>query len=1015
MRKSNEHGIAMITTLLVMMLISAVLVGFTAVVMSDQRYRLIDRDRGQAFYAASGAMEKLTADLGNMFLANLSPTAGQVTTLTSSAPSIAGVTYSGSSAPVPLPASSLSNYYCSPTATPAKHTVTTGTTGYTIIFCTDATGNPVTTTTSPIKLGPYEGLIAEQTPYQLDVTAHTSTGGEVHLIRTIESVAIPVFQFGMFSDVDLAFNAGDNFTFGGRVHTNSNLYLAEAGGATLTLSDKVTAVKEVVRQRLSNGVSIDDSGHTGTVKMAKAPGSFRNLARTEGSVTDGPTSAQNEPTWHGISLSTYNSYIRNGRTGAKTLNLPLITVGGTNPDLVRRPVVNENTTNAILFGERLFSKASLRILLSDTVADITNLPTVTAAPAPVLLDGNWNVAGVPAGYGPIDSSHPPIAMSTGVITATMTGSGGGTITFASAATAAPFKPVFTLCNGPFPCATTTTIACTGKTAAAPWQLTGCTGTPGMPITAAGATLTAVSPANGSAGATTVTTVATTAASTTIQMASAAELGLFKPMPFWDTNAATATDKLLVTCTDYTTTSYTGCSSNPAGLTLTSAALTNNTAGRIGGYIKIEYQDNNSVWRDITMEILNYGIGGPNHGGTICADPTPNAILRIQRLRDNNNGCTYNTDATGAKDPTNWWANALFDTRESQLRDVNPGNNNLTIGGVMYYIALDAGNLVKWFRAAGAYNTGSGAGARTDNNGFTVYFSDRRNNRTAANLETGEYGWEDFVNPTVAGGAPNGTLDPAEDVNANTLLDTYGGLPNYNGASGTLPPGSVAPYAAASTPPTALTYPQAVVNRPILFRRALKLINGATIAGATGVTGLTIVAENPIYVQGDWNAIANFTGAHAATAVISDAITLLSNNWNDINSFQSPYNHAGRKRAPDTYYRMAVIAGKGAIFAHPAGTGTTFGTDGGAHAFMRFLEGTGNAPDAYHYRGSLATFFYNRQAVGTFKCCTTVYAVPSFRDYAFDTDFLTPALLPPNTPVFRDMNAVGFSQELRPGR
>jgi hypothetical protein len=38
-----------------------------------------------------------------------------------------------------------------------------------------------------------------------------------------------------------------------------------------------------------------------------------------------------------------------------------------------------------------------------------------------------------------------------------------------------------------------------------------------------------------------------------------------------------------------------------------------------------------------------------------------------------------------------------------------------------------------------------------------------------------------------------------------------------------------------------------------------------------------------------------------------------------------------------------------------------------------------------------------------------------RSYAFDTEFLTPSLLPPNTPVFRDMNAVGFSQELRPGR
>ena len=71
----------MITTLLVMMLMSALLVGFTAVVMSDQRYRFIDRDRGQAFYAASGGIEKLTADLGNLFFAHVAPTAAQITAL----------------------------------------------------------------------------------------------------------------------------------------------------------------------------------------------------------------------------------------------------------------------------------------------------------------------------------------------------------------------------------------------------------------------------------------------------------------------------------------------------------------------------------------------------------------------------------------------------------------------------------------------------------------------------------------------------------------------------------------------------------------------------------------------------------------------------------------------------------------------------------------------------------------------------------------------------------------------
>ena len=55
---------------------------------------------------------------------------------------------------------------------------------------------------------------------------------------------------------------------------------------------------------------------------------------------------------------------------------------------------------------------------------------------------------------------------------------------------------------------------------------------------------------------------------------------------------------------------------------------------------------------------------------------------------------------------------------------------------------------------------------SDNTGFTVYFSDRRNNRNTANLETGDYGFEDFVNPAVASGAPNATLDGGEDINGN---------------------------------------------------------------------------------------------------------------------------------------------------------------------------------------------------------------------------------------------------------
>ena len=77
------------------------------------------------------------------------------------------------------------------------------------------------------------GLI---TPYRMVVTARTPGGSEVRMRRTMQTVAIPVFQFGIFSENDLSFFAGPNFNFGGRIHTNQNLFLAEGVGNTLTLA-----------------------------------------------------------------------------------------------------------------------------------------------------------------------------------------------------------------------------------------------------------------------------------------------------------------------------------------------------------------------------------------------------------------------------------------------------------------------------------------------------------------------------------------------------------------------------------------------------------------------------------------------------------------------------------------------------------------------------------------------------------------------------------------------------------
>ncbi|NOT44850.1 MAG: hypothetical protein HOP14_09640, partial [Acidobacteria bacterium] len=414
----------------------------------------------------------------------------------------------------------------------------------------------------------------------------------------------------------------------------------------------------------------------------------------------------------------------------------------------------------------------------------------------------------------------------------------------------------------------------------------------------------------------------------------------------------------------------------------------------GGFIKIEMQTAGG-WQDVTLEILNLGIAGRNQGVAGCLEPAPDAVIRIQRLRNNpvGGGC-----GNGSLFATDYWPNVLYDTREGNLRDTVPvGQATMFLGGVMHFIELDVANLSRWFQG----NIGATGANALNNNGFTVYFSDRRGNSNAG-VETGEYGFEDYVNPNDAAGTPNAVLDAGEDLNANAALDNYGQTP-------IVPGGATAPLTAAASPTTLVTAAEARTNRAILFRRALKLTNGGL--GNLVQPGLTIAAENPVYVQGNYNANAGgFQEPNSASAVIADAVTLLSNQWNDNNSINNPHRPGNRVANTAAWYRLAIIAGKGPSFPQPGAFATPqdFGTDGGVHNFLRYLEDW-NA--ALNYRGSIASFYFNRQAVGVYKCCTNVYSPPT-RGYTFDVEFLQPALLPPNTPMFRDLNATGFTQVIR---
>ena len=810
-----ESGVALLTVLMLLALASAMLTGFSNSIITDQRLRSIDRTNTKSFYAAHGGLEQMTADLGNLFFVDFAPSIAELNAATATPPSIESVVFEGPDG--------LDGYAVTPLAL-------------------DGNGNPAATV-GTIDSGPFEGLRGLITPYNMRTVARTAdtatAGSEVWLERRINTVALPVFQFGIFSETDLSFFAGPNFDFGGRVHSNGNLFLAEGGGGggtrTLTLSDRVTAVGEVIRTHLSNGQAITTSGHIGRVRVLTAPGTYRDLQTSEGSLVNTLGSSENEPTWTNTSIGTYNGNIRNGRTGARTLTLPFVSFGATPVDLIKRGVAGEVTQ---IQDQRYYSLASLRILLSDTSADLSGLPGVTVT-APVPLDGSTVL---------VD----PLAMA-------------GPEAYYRSAQDTPLH---------------------------------------------------------------------------------------------------------------------------------------------GGFIKIEMQTAVG-WQDVTMEILNFGFTGRNQDSAGCADPSPNAVIRIQRVRNNPaNGAPC---GIGSPSPYDYWPLTLHDTREGNFRDDQAQTGStIFLGGVMHYIELDVNNLRRWLTGA---LVGSGINALSVN-GYTVYLSDRRNNRNALSAETGEYGFEDFVNPATAAGTPNGALDVGEDVNGDGLLQTYGQFPSANGAANTSLPGAQAPLTNTARPWTnvgAAGSDVAQANRAILFRRALKLTNGQL--GNIVAPGLTLASENSVYIQGNWNAnAAGFGDPHVATAVIADAVTFLSNSWNDVSSFTSPQNPAGR-RASTTWYRLAVLSGKGPAFPRPSAGGPPqdFGTDGGVHNFLRYVERWSGR--TLNFRGAIASFYFNRQGMGTYKCCRNVYGPPA-RAFEFDVEFLNPNLLPPQTPMFRDINTTGFRQVIR---
>ncbi len=975
--QKSEKGAALVIAIMIMLL----LLGFVAIVLSrvntETQLTANDSAENRATAASQAQIESDSRDFVNLFKRKLSPTNADINVIRAS--SIAG----------------FSNYDFS------KKTIVQSKASQAI----------------EIPDGTYAGLFSLRDEWEITVPAFDKNSQvQTTLKRSFINDRIPIFQFGMFYEDDLELNRPPLFTFGGRVHTNSNLFISAnpiASGGGIYFNSKTTVVREIINDIWKMGTALspgtdDQNG----VKFADTAGNYQELFTGKASVNCKTPSGANvfapdpdfpnninlpncsaRTDWDSIDKLPFQGNLENKKP---RLDLPLYRLRVNLVELVKRgknvgdvvtngvnpatPVIAGGQDNPDLSFERFANKPGIRISLADAQ---NKLPGCANA----VPNANFNECGIqldrlPAGYQP--------------------------------------KP---LTNGYQATALNTTrFSQTNKGMWIKVELVDFDSNNGVPVTR----------------------------DVTEDILS---LGVTEPAPvnandfqiFGYTSGVNGTDAYsIIKLQRFTIPGPTIANTTGSYLTAkTINAANHNLVVRYNAELPTVVNGNPSCLPGSSLapsNIVSEPLPSPRFTG---AAATTNEATHLKCTRFAAVGAYTNSIVP--------FPIQLFDTREGVANDRDADNNgipgtntfgtNIPRAGVMSMIDIDVANLRRFLNGgAGSFDgllpqdtpfaiaKGPGQSLRStdvpESKGWVLYVSDRRGD---ADFD-GEYDMEDVM--------PDGAMQFNEDTNGVGVFSTGNGFferlfyaDNNN-------------FFEAPKYSDVYLKSQAATADHGYYRRGVRLINGQVLPGIydrvnpTTTKGFTLASENGVYVKGNYN-VANVTLSgtnapaptanyfpqggtltvagsvnainHIPAAIASDAVTILSNAWNDGESFATPFAQESRV-ATATQIRFALltgdtITGKNSTTAmRPSDVGGL--GNGGVHNFKRFLEQWTNV--RLNYSGSLVNLFNSRNNNATFKCCSAVYN-PPIRDWSFDTTFLDPNRLPPGTPYIYSMSLTGFQR------
>ena len=288
-------------------------------------------------------------------------------------------------------------------------------------------------------------------------------------------------------------------------------------------------------------------------------------------------------------------------------------------------------------------------------------------------------------------------------------------------------------------------------------------------------------------------------------------------------------------------------------------------------------------------------------------------------------------------------------------------------------------------------TGSGSTAKTVTTSTATVTTQNGTTATATQLSTLASA---FTGKTTIFDQREGKSADVSNIDVSKLTPVLNALSSSGGFNGLL-------YIVDTTPVTTSG------TNPSPNPKTVRLQNGGILPD----NGLTIASQNPIYIQGDYNTgtsaskpptsvPANATGnpnntdsptvsgyTRKPSAVMGDAVMLLSNAWNDTNSSLS----VSSRNASNTTYNTAILSGYMPSGYTPT-SGSQYGYSGGGCNFPRFLEDWSGQSCTYY--GSMVELF--KSSVFTGKWDTGNIYSPPYRRWNFDTNFSTNA--PPGSLV-----------------